>query len=122
MKIHLTTWNSRDSLIFRNTRMHSSGMRTARLLTVSQYALAGGGCLPRGVSAGGGAVCPGVSARGLSAQGGVCPGGVCSGGCLPLVQRGCLPRGVSASGPMGVYPSMQWGKHPPVDRQTPLKT
>ena len=62
--------------------MHSSGMRTARLLTVSQHALCRGvypsmqwarGCLPRGVSAWGsaqGGVCPGVSAWGVSAQGG----------------------------------------------------
>ena len=50
------------------TRMHSSGMRTARLLIVSQHALGKGvtarGCLPGGVSA--------------------------KGVCLP---RGCLPRG-----------------------------
>ena len=32
-------------------------------------------------------------------------GGVCPGGCLPL-----LPGWVSA--PEGVYPSMQWGRHP----------
>ena len=45
------------------TRMHSSGMRTRRLLTISQHALYrgcvypsmywAGGCLPRGVSASG---------------------------------------------------------------------
>ena len=68
-----------------------------------------GGCLPMGVSAQG---------EGVSTQ-----GGVCLGGCLP---RGCLAggsaRGVSASGPRGVYPSMQWVRHPPVDRQTPVKT
>ena len=52
----------------------------------------------------------------MHCTGGVCPGqGVWLGvsaqwGCLP---RGCLPRGVSASGPRG-YPSMQWGRHPPV--------
>ena len=56
------------------TRMHSSGMRTARLLTVSS----GKGCLPGG----------GVSARG-GVPGGVCPGGVCPGGCL---LGWCLPR------------------------------
>ena len=38
------------------------------------------------------------------------------GRCLP---RGCLPGGVSA---WGVYPSMQWARHSPMDRQTPVKT
>ena len=42
-------------------------MRTARLLTVSQHALPGGG----------------VSPEGVSAQGGACPGVVCPGGCIP---------------------------------------
>ena len=57
--------------------MHSSRMPTARTLTVH------GGCLPRGVSAGG---MGWVSAWGVSAQGGVCWGvsawgwGVCPGG------------------------------------------
>ena len=85
--------------------MHSSRMRTARLLTVSQHELhGGGGVYPSmhwvegvyasmhwaggGVSqhALGGGVCPGVcvsqhalgrgvSARVVSAWGGVCPGG-----------------------------------------------
>ena len=48
--------------------MHSSGMHTARLLTVSQHALHRG-----------------VSALGVSAQ-----GAVCSGGCLP--RGGVCPR------------------------------
>ena len=67
-------------------------------------AICWGGCLPRGLSARGG-VCPG--------GGGVCPGGICPG-------RGCLSRGVSPVGvcPGGVYPSMHWGRHPPVDRMT----
>ena len=75
----------------KKTRMHSSGMHTAHLLTVSQHALHRGG------------VFPGGSAQEVSAQGDVWPGG-----CLPLVG--------------GIYPSMQWGRHPPVDRQTPAKT
>ena len=62
------------------TRLHSSGMRTTRLLTVSPSMHCTGGCLPR----------EGVSVRG-SAQGGlpraVCPGGVSAsdpgGGCIP---------------------------------------
>ena len=79
-------------LKFKQTRMHSSGMRTARLLTVSQHALGRGwsvypsmqgdkGCLPGGCL-------PGW----MSTQWGVCPKGVC-----------------------GRHP-------PPVDRQTPVKT
>ena len=58
--------------------MHSSGMRTARLLTVSQHALsAQGGCLPR----------EGVSARGVSASD---PGG---GECIPACNGADTPRG-----------------------------
>ena len=71
--------------------MHSSVMRTARLLTVSKHALGWGGCIPACTGQGGvcmGGVCPGggsaqgVSAWGVSARGGVLP-------------RGCLPRGVA---------------------------
>ena len=76
-------------------RMHYSGMCTAPLLTISQHAVH----------------------RGVSAQGGVCPGGCLPEGCLP---RGCLHRGCLWE---GVYPSIQWGRHPPPgDRQTPVKT
>ena len=69
------------------TRMHSSKMRTARLLTVPS-SIQGGGCLPWG-SLPRGRVCPvgclprgcllmGVSAQGcVCLGGGVCPGGVC---------------------------------------------
>ena len=55
--------------------MHSSMMRTARLLTVSQHALCREACLPRG-----------VSAREVYAPlGGVCSLGVSAPwGCLPL--------------------------------------
>ena len=92
------------------TRMHSSMMRTARVLTISQHALCRG-LSARGVSAGGfllggvsaqGDVCPstgGCLARGVSGQGGVC-------------QWGCLPRG-------GVVSQHVMGQTPlPVDRQT----
>ena len=94
------------------TKMHSSRMSTARLLTVSRSI--GGGCLP------------------------LVPGGVClwSRGCGICLWSG----GVSASGPEGVYPprytpprpmlelhpslpSACWDTPPsPVDRQTPVKT
>ena len=92
------------------TRMHSRGMRTAGLLTISQHALGrvffpsmhwAGGCLPRG---------------GLSE--GVCLGGVCPGGCLP---RECLPRGMCVcKGVWGVADTLPQtrGRHPPVDRMT----
>ena len=80
------------------TRMHSSGMRTAHLLTVSQHALwRGDGVFVEGD------VCPGVSASG--------PGeGVFSSGprgeCLSLVMGECRPLvlgGVSQHG-MGQTP------------------
>ena len=48
--------------------------------------------------------------RGGSARGG---GGFCPGGCLPGGVS--AQRGVSA---WGMYPSMHWGRHPPVDRMT----
>ena len=71
------------------TRMHSSGMRTACLLTVSQHALHRGGVCPRGCLPGGvylGGLPWGVSAqRGCLPRGGVCPG-----------VRGCLPGGIPA--------------------------
>ena len=93
--------------------MHSSGMLTARLLTVSQHALGrgrgymypsmhwagvgvsvsqhvlgrGGGCLP-----GGGGVWPGGVCWEVSVQGGCLPGNCLARGCL---SRGCLSGGVS---------------------------
>ena len=143
----------------KKTRLHSSRMRTARLLPVSPsmhctrgylpLVQGGGTCLwsGGGVCSGGylplvlGCVCPrrylplvqggGVPASGP--RGGYLPlvwGGVCSGGYLPLVLGCVCPRGctclwswgVSASGPggkgVGVYPSIQWGRSPPVDRMT----
>ena len=75
--------------------MHSSGMCTAPLLTISQHAVH---------------------------RGGVYPGRCLPRGCLPegCLSRGCLHRGCLWE---GVYPSIQWGRHPPPgDRQTPVKT
>ena len=63
------------------TRMHSSGMRTVRLLTVSQHALWWGDTCP-----GGG----GVPARGCTCPGGVPARGYLAGGYLPA-QRGTCP-------------------------------
>ena len=78
-----------------NPRMHSSRMRTARLLTVSRHALFGGG-----VPAQGGCTWPGVYLpRGVPAQGGV-------------PAWGYLPRGVYLPGGVpawGVYLPGGWG-------------
>ena len=56
-KVNFLEWNITHKILF-TTRMHSSGMRIARLLTMSQHALHSGvsvqGCLP-----GGQGVCPG---------------------------------------------------------------
>ena len=65
--------------------MYSSRMRAARLLPISP-SMHCGGCL--------------LGGRGYLLPGGVCFGGVSGpGGCLPIIRD--------------VYPSMQWGKHPP---------
>ena len=69
-------------------------MRTGRSLTECRSLLPGGGCLLRGVSASGG-----CASGGLCSQG----GGVCSG---------------VGSPPGGSYPSMHWGRPPPVNRIT----
>ena len=79
------------------TSMHSSRVRTARLLPVSPSMHCTGGCL---------------------LLGGLLRGGVCSWGCLLL--GGSAPSGVSALGGVvcswgvcfGGYPSMQWGRSP----------
>ena len=75
-----------------------------------------GGLLPRGVcslgvSALGGCLLPG---EGVSALGGVLWGVSAPGGMSAL--RRCLLQGVSALGVW--YPSMHWGRHPPVNRMT----
>ena len=100
------------------TRLHSSRMHTARSLTVSPSMLCSGGRLVRG----GGLVQGGAClVRGVPAwsQGGAWSGGACLvGGCLPG-PGGCLPGpGGCLPGPGGGgwYPSMHWGKLPPVDR------
>ena len=72
-------------------RMHSSGMHTAHLLTVSQHALHRGNVCPGGL--------PGDLHRGCLPRG--CLPGVSAGGwvCLPRGSAwGCLPRRVSALG------------------------
>ena len=104
------------------TRMHSSGMRTARLLTVSQHPLRRSVCIPacigqgmciqhalgRGClsqhARGGGFLPRGVSAQEVSPQGGgVCPEGVCPAGvCLGGVSaQGCIPACIGADIPRG---------------------
>ena len=87
------------------TRMHSSRMRTGRSLTVCWSLLPGGCLLRRGACSGGGSAPGRVPALEGSAPGGLLLGGVCSGG------GGCLLPG-------GWYPSMHWGRPPPVDRIT----
>ena len=83
-----------------------------------------------GVSAPGWCLLQGVSARGcllwgdVYSWGGVCSGGVCSRGCLlqgmstpgGVCSGGCLLQGGVCS--WGWYPSMHWGRHPPVNRMT----
>ena len=101
-----------------------------------------GGCLfVRGVCFQGVCVCSQV---GVCSQGGLFPGGVCSGGCLlpggvcfrgclflgGVCSRGCLPQGVCSQGVSASrgclllggcwYPSMHWGRHPPVNRITDM--
>ena len=99
--------------------MHSSGMRTARLLTASQQGTVGMGIpawgvyLPRGVYLPGGTCPGGVPAKGGPAWGVYPTGGyTCLGG---VPAWGDLPRGCSCQG--GTCPST-----PLVDRQTPVKT
>ena len=111
------------------TRMYSSGMRTARLLTISQHALRrggvcipactgrevcipactgqGGGCIPACIGQGG--VCPGGVWQGVCPPGvcgRVCPGGVC----LGVVCMGCVPRRVWQT------PPRTRGRHPPCEQ------
>ena len=69
---------------FKETRMHSSRMRTARLLPVSPSMYCSGGCLLRGVSG------PGSGGRGVSAPGGL------SGPRGPWSQGVSTPGGISA--------------------------
>ena len=83
-----------------NTRMHSSRMRTGRLLTVCRSLLPGGW----GVSALGG-VCLGVSGPG----GCLVPGGVCSGGCVSGLGGG----GVCSGGVSGSTEVLLWGESAP---------
>ena len=134
------------------TRMHSSGIRTTRLLTVSQHALRRG-VYPRMHWAGGcvsqHALGRRVSAWGIPAwgvylpRGCNCVGGVPAGGYLPRVVYlpggFTCPGGVPAGGcrstcpggclPGGCLPLVLWGvsqhamgQTPPMDRQIPLKT
>ena len=122
-------------------------MCTDRSLTVCRSRLPGGCLLLGGVCFPGGCLLPGGGVcflGGVCFPGGcLLPGGFCSrGGCLLLwgvcyrgcllpgqcLLGGCLLPGASAPGgclllgvsaPGGVwYPSMHWGRHPPVNRMT----
>ena len=101
--------------------MHSSGMRTARFLTVSPSMHWTGGGVPRGVCAQG-CVCPGVwvcvpRGVGVCAQGRVCLGVCVPRGVCPGDMFASGPTGVSASGPGCVcIPACNGADTPPVDR------
>ena len=107
-----------------NTRLRSSGMRTACALTVSPSMLCiGGGCLLWGVSAPGGVCSWGDLLLGRC----LLWGGVCSGGfAWGSAHRGVsAPRGVCSKGGLlrGVYlvpRGCTWSGTPPVDRHTPV--
>ena len=109
--------------------MHSSKIRTARLLTIYQHVLHRG-CVYPIMHWAGGCVSQhelgrGVSAQGVSAQGGVpaqgvyLPRGVPAMGCTYL-GGGCTCLGVYL--PRGCVSQHAMGQTPPVDRQTPVKT
>ena len=102
------------AVVYYETRMHSSRMRT-----VHSARRGGGVSAQEGVSAQGG-----VCLRGVSAQrgGGVCPGGSggdCLGGREMSAQGGgrvsAWGEGVSVQ---GVYSPVHAGIHPPVNRIT----
>ena len=115
------------------TRIHSSGMRTESLLTISQHPLHTG-CVSEH-ALGRGVCIPACTGHGVSTQRvylpgeRTCPGGEPGRGCTwPGVH---LARGdVPASGCtcLGMYLSVgcvsrhAMGQTPPVDRKTPLKT
>ena len=96
------------------TRVHSSGMCTACLLTVSQHALCRGCVSQHALGRG---VCQRCTCQGgVPAQGGfTCPGGRCT------CPAGCTCLGdVPAQGAVSQH---AMGRHPrPLDRQRPVKT
>ena len=100
--------------------MHSSRIRTAHLLTVSQHALLGGMYLPgvctymEGVPAWGVYLPRGVPGQGIPGQGMyLAEGCTCLGEYLP---GGTYPGGVTAQG--GIYPGGTYGGYLP--RYSPL--
>ena len=124
-------------LSYNSTRMHSSRMRTGRSLTVCWWGPPSreGGLLSRASPSGGGVppswgvphswgVPPsqgGSTSRGSPSGGASFWGGASYRGCASflggLLPGGLLP-GVPPSG--GWYPSMHWGRPPPVDRITDM--
>ena len=84
--------------IYCQTRLHSSRMRTARLLTISPSMQCSGGCLLQGGDCSQGGAC----SQGCLLLGGVCPWGM---RCLFLEGVWLL---------LGGYPSMHWGRAPHV--------
>ena len=125
--------------------MHSSGMCTAHLLTISQHALHRG-CVSQHALGRGMCVSQHALDRAMCISQHALGRGVCIPACTG--QGVCIP---ACTGQGGVYPSMHWagcvpawrvylpgggfgvylpeglcqhamGRHPPVDRQTPVKT
>ena len=94
--------------LYYETRMYSSGMRTARLLTVSQHALRRGGVSYHALGRG---VYPSMHwTGGVSAQRGCLPGAFLPRGLS--VWGGCLAGGFVCPG--GVADTSQTrGRHPP---------
>ena len=99
-----------DGLISLKTRMHSSGMRTSRLLTVSQHALGVGVCTPACTGQG---VC--VSQHALGRGWCVSPSMHWAGGCIPA----CTGQGVSAQG-MSAWRGLPRGWQTPSCGQTDI--
>ena len=96
-----------------STRMHSSGMRTARLLTVSRSIHWGGGGVSKHALGRGWGCVSQPALGGGCLSGDVCPGGSLSRGGLSA--RGVSAQGVSASGPGCMCVC---GRHPPPSGQT----
>ena len=126
-------WRIKQEKCATTTRMHSSRMRTARLLPISHsmHCSREGGVPSQGCTCPGGCTCPeGCTCQGgrvpawggLPAQGCTCPGGLpaegctCPGGCT-CQGEGTCPGGVPALGGHNCP-----GTAPPVDRQTCVKT
>ena len=128
----LQDWQHETLIVKSNeTRLHSSGMRAAHLLTISQHALGRGcvsqhalcswvypsmhwvGCIPE-CTGHGGCLPEGVCPGGMSAQGSVCLGGFCLGDFCP----GGVCLGGVCPGAVADTPGTRGRQPPPVNRMT----